>query len=145
LNLDETDNRPSLTTVIETAEWYAPSKDRGAQIVAEVVAATQLWRQDAVRAGISRADIELTAAAFAETDGYSAHLSPVYSQPEPEKAESSEPSIDEIQAKGAANWSKRQRHRNVKSPSPADEVNNSIRSDEPTKELGNSVDDDLEL
>jgi serine/threonine-protein kinase HipA len=73
LNIDETDNRPSLATVIETAEWYVPSKDRGAKIVAEVIAETRHWPQAAARAGISRADIELTAAAFAETDGYSRH------------------------------------------------------------------------
>jgi serine/threonine-protein kinase HipA len=75
LNLDETDNRPSLATVIETAEWYVASKDRGAQIVAQVVGQIRHWREAAVRAGISRADIELTAAAFAETDGYSRGLS----------------------------------------------------------------------
>jgi serine/threonine-protein kinase HipA len=129
LNLDETDNRPSLATVIETAEWYVPSKDRGAQIVAEVVAVTRNWRQAAIRAGISRADIELTAAAFAETDAYSARLSPVHSHAKPGKAEKLESSIDEMQANDAASWANRQRH----------------RSDEPTKELGNSIDDDLEI
>jgi serine/threonine-protein kinase HipA len=64
LNLDETDNRPSLATVIETAEWYLPSKDRGAKIVAEILERTRQWRAAAEHAGISRADIELTAAAF---------------------------------------------------------------------------------
>jgi len=29
LNIDESDNRPSLATVIETSEWYVGSKDRG--------------------------------------------------------------------------------------------------------------------
>lgn len=76
MNLDETDNRPSLATVIETAEWYVPSKDRGAQIVADVVGETRNWRQAAAHVGISRADIELTVAAFAETDDYARHLAP---------------------------------------------------------------------
>jgi serine/threonine-protein kinase HipA len=65
LNLDETDNRPSLATVIETSEWYGLSKDRGAAIVAEVIEETRHWRTAAQRAGIARADIELMAAAFA--------------------------------------------------------------------------------
>ena len=70
LNLDETDNRPSLATVIETSEWYLPSKDRGTAIVAEIVAATRHWRYAATRAGISRADIELTATAFTQTNAH---------------------------------------------------------------------------
>ena len=121
LNLDETDNRPSLTTVIETAEWYVASKDRGAQIVAEVVRETRNWRQAAARAGISRADIELTAAAFAETDDYARHLSPV------------------------AKWSNQQPHHGVNSPSAADDADNPKRGDELTKEVGHSLDDDFEL
>jgi serine/threonine-protein kinase HipA len=68
LNLDETDNRPSLATVIDTSEWYSLSKDRGARIVAEITHETRLWRQWAARANIARADIELTAQAFAHSD-----------------------------------------------------------------------------
>lgn len=68
LNLDETDNRPSLATVIATAEWYLPSKDRGAAIVAGIVGEVRHWREAAARLAISRADIELTAAAFAAAD-----------------------------------------------------------------------------
>jgi serine/threonine-protein kinase HipA len=65
LNLDETDNRPSLATVIATAEWYLPSNDRGAAIVAEIVGEVRHWRDAAARLKIARADIELTASAFA--------------------------------------------------------------------------------
>ncbi len=68
LNLDETDNRPSLATVIDTAEWYQLSKDRGAAIVSEVMSETRRWREAAGRIGISRADIEVMAAAFAPSD-----------------------------------------------------------------------------
>ena len=71
LNIDEQDSRPSLATVIETSEWYVESKDRGAAIVAEVLHATQQWRRAAQALKIARADIELTAAAFAESDAVS--------------------------------------------------------------------------
>jgi len=67
LNLDESDNRPSLATVIDTAEWYSLSKDSGAKIVGEITEATSRWRQLATRAKIARADIELTAVAFAHS------------------------------------------------------------------------------
>jgi serine/threonine-protein kinase HipA len=70
LNLDESDNRPSLATVIETAEWYLLSKDRGAAIVAQVLEHTRQWRTAAATLGIARGDIELTATAFTETDTY---------------------------------------------------------------------------
>jgi serine/threonine-protein kinase HipA len=68
LNIDETDNRPSLVTVIATSEWYLKSKDRSAAIVAEVLHETRQWRRAARTLKIARADIELTAAAFAESD-----------------------------------------------------------------------------
>jgi serine/threonine-protein kinase HipA len=70
LNLDETDNRPSLATVIETSEWYQLSKDRGRAIVDEVLAVTRRWRTAAQQARIARADIELTAAAFVESEQF---------------------------------------------------------------------------
>jgi hypothetical protein len=44
------------------------SKDRGAAIVAEVLHETRQWRRAARALKIARADIELTAAAFAESD-----------------------------------------------------------------------------
>lgn len=68
LNIDESDSRPSLATVIETSEWYVGSKDRGRTIVAEVLQETRRWRQVAEVLKIARADVELTAAAFAESD-----------------------------------------------------------------------------
>jgi serine/threonine-protein kinase HipA len=68
LNLDELDNRPSLATVVKTAEWYSLSKERGAKIVGEITEVTRRWRAVAARAKIARADIELTAIAFAQSD-----------------------------------------------------------------------------
>ena len=64
LNLDPRDNLPSLVTVIDTAPWYGLSKDEGRSIVAQIVKVAQGWRSAAVKAGLSRADIELTAVAF---------------------------------------------------------------------------------
>ncbi len=68
LNLDETGNRPSLATVIDTAEWYSLSKDDAARIVGEVTRETRQWRRRAQRNGMARADIELMTAAFAPAD-----------------------------------------------------------------------------
>jgi len=68
LSIDETDNRPSLPTVIETSEWYVGSKDRGAAIVAEVLQETKTWRRAAQALKIAHADVELTATAFVESD-----------------------------------------------------------------------------
>jgi serine/threonine-protein kinase HipA len=68
LNIDESDNRPSLATVIETSEWYVGSKDRGRVIVTEILHETRTWRQAAQALKIARADVEITATAFAESD-----------------------------------------------------------------------------
>jgi len=73
LNLDEADNRPSFQSVIDTAEWYGLSKDQGTGIVEQVLGVTRPWREHAIERGIARADIELTAPAFAQTD---AHFAP---------------------------------------------------------------------
>ena len=68
LNIDESDNRPNLATVIETSEWYVGSKDRGRAIVEQVLHETRRWRQAAQALKIARADIELTATAFGESN-----------------------------------------------------------------------------
>jgi serine/threonine-protein kinase HipA len=68
LNLDETDNRPNMATIIDTSEWYDLSKDQGAAVVSEVLSVTRRWRQAATRLGIAMADIELMAGAFASSD-----------------------------------------------------------------------------
>ena len=68
LNIDESDNRPSLATVIETSEWYVGSKDSGRVIVREILDETRRWRQAAQALKIAHADVELTATAFSESD-----------------------------------------------------------------------------
>jgi len=70
LNIDDTDNRPSLHTVVATAAFYGLTPDRASQVVHEVAHAVDGWQDAARRAAISRADIELTAIAFAAHTAY---------------------------------------------------------------------------
>lgn len=64
LAIDDSDPRPSLDTVLSTAEFYGLSKDAAVQVMREVIAAVQPWRKFARNSGISAADIEVTAGAF---------------------------------------------------------------------------------
>jgi serine/threonine-protein kinase HipA len=64
LNIDDRDNRPDLQTVLATAAFYGLSANAARQIVDEVAAAVDGWREVARSVHISRADVELTAAAF---------------------------------------------------------------------------------
>ena len=70
LNIDDSDNRPSLQTVIGSAAFYGLSPQRAKQLVEEVVSAVNDWQLAAARAGIARADIELTAGAFSALGDY---------------------------------------------------------------------------
>ena len=71
LNLDELDNRPNLKSVLNTAGYYGLEQTRAKKIVGEILRVTSTWRAAAKKAGISRADIELTAVAF---EGEHLHL-----------------------------------------------------------------------
>lgn len=64
LNIDDTDNRPSLSTVLETAPFYGLAPATARAIVEEVLAAVHGWQAQARRAGIASADIAQTEAAF---------------------------------------------------------------------------------
>lgn len=64
LNIDDVDNRPSLVTVRATAPFYGLSDKRGRDIVEEVAAAVDGWQEQARRAGLAAADIQLAAGAF---------------------------------------------------------------------------------
>lgn len=68
LNIDDSDNRPDLAIVQETAPFYDLSDVDGARILDEVVSVVQGWRTVARRHRISAADIELTAVAFAASE-----------------------------------------------------------------------------
>lgn len=72
LNIDDADNRPSLETVLATAAFYGLSSERARHIVEAVASAVDGWQDAARRAGISRADIELTAGAFSAHAEYRA-------------------------------------------------------------------------
>jgi len=64
LNIDDADNRPSIETVLSTSSFYRLSPGRAREIVTKVITAVDDWEAAARRAGISRADIELSASAF---------------------------------------------------------------------------------
>ena len=70
LNIDDGDNRPSLSTVLASAEFYGLTRTRALEIVEEVAAAVDDWRHAARRAGIASADVALTEAAFSAHSEY---------------------------------------------------------------------------
>ena len=64
LNIDDADNRPSLTTVLDTAAFYGLDDNQAHQIMEEVAAAVDGWQSTARKTGIAGADINLMASAF---------------------------------------------------------------------------------
>ncbi len=70
LNIDDSDNRPSLETVLTTAAFYGLAPQRARHIVKEVARAVDGWEDAARRAGIARADVELMAGAFSGHSRY---------------------------------------------------------------------------
>ena len=64
LNIDDTDNRPSLDTVLSTAEFYGLMPDRAKRVVNEIANIVGNWQDAAQRAGIAAGDVEITATAF---------------------------------------------------------------------------------
>ena len=67
LNIDDTDNRPNMTTVLSTAAFYGLPADTARRVISEVVDVVADWRKVAEHTGISRADIAVTAGAFSAT------------------------------------------------------------------------------
>lgn len=70
LNIDDGDNRPSLSTVLASAEFYGLTRTRALEIVEEVAAAVDGWRDAARRAGIASADVALVEGAFSAHSDY---------------------------------------------------------------------------
>ena len=68
LNIDDTDNRPKLQTVIATATFYGLNAPRARAIVDEVMQAVMPWREVAASLKLARADILLMEAAFQAID-----------------------------------------------------------------------------
>ena len=64
LNIDDSDSRPNLETVLSTAAFYGLTTDQAQKIIDDVTAVVANWRYLAKKIGVSNADIELTAAAF---------------------------------------------------------------------------------
>ncbi len=72
LNIDDSDNRSSLKTVLTTAAFYGLVPERAEQVLEEVACAVDGWEDAARKAGISRGDVELTAGAFSAHSEYRA-------------------------------------------------------------------------
>ena len=70
LNIDDGDNRPSMSTVLASAEFYGLTRTRALEIVEEVATAVDGWRDAARRVGIASADVALTEAAFSAHSDY---------------------------------------------------------------------------
>ena len=70
LNIDDRDNRPDLRTALSTAAFYGLTATQGRHIVDEVMDVVGTWRDVAKQARISRADVELTAAAFSAQEAW---------------------------------------------------------------------------
>ena len=64
LNIDDSDNRPSLKTVLSTAAFYGLTPERAGQVIEEVACAVDGWQDAARKAGIAGGDVELTEGAF---------------------------------------------------------------------------------
>ncbi|WP_457445169.1 type II toxin-antitoxin system HipA family toxin [Roseateles sp. P5_E4] len=81
LNIDDVDNRPSMSTVRSTAAFYRLTDAEAGAIVEEVATVVDQWRDVARGAGISGADIEVTAGAFSAHSEYRADALNATSQP----------------------------------------------------------------
>lgn len=64
LNLDDSDNRPSLRTVLDTAMFYGLDENQAQEIAQDVAAAVDGGQSAARKAGIASADLNLTTGAF---------------------------------------------------------------------------------
>lgn len=64
LSIDDSDNRPSLETVLSTAAFYGLDDRYALQVVQEIASVVDDWQDVACREHISAADVELTASAF---------------------------------------------------------------------------------
>ncbi|MBK7000024.1 MAG: HipA domain-containing protein [Rhodoferax sp.] len=64
LNIDDTDNRSDLRTVISTASFYGLSHAQAVDVVESVVAVVDDWQACARSVGLSNADIAGTQGAF---------------------------------------------------------------------------------
>lgn len=87
LNIDDADSRPSLELVARTADFYGLDDVRASEIIEEVSTAIDGWRDEARRARISRADIEIMAGALSAHTEYRTQVQIVSAGVEAECAE----------------------------------------------------------
>jgi serine/threonine-protein kinase HipA len=64
LNIDDSDNRPDMNTVLSTSDFYGLKPERAEQIVDEVLKAVGMWHHVAQRVGLRKGEIELMETAF---------------------------------------------------------------------------------
>lgn len=64
LNIDDSDNRPNMDTVMATSSMYELAPAKAENIIDEIISVVKDWRIVAKRIGVSNADIELMASAF---------------------------------------------------------------------------------
>ncbi len=70
LNIDDSDNRPDLQTVLGTAAFYGLTPEHARHVIGEVAHAVDGWRDAAKRTGITKADVDITAVAFSAHSAY---------------------------------------------------------------------------
>lgn len=64
LNIDDTDNRPDLKTVLSTAAFYGLDIPKAHAIIGDIVRAVDTWRDVANQLHLARADVLLMEGAF---------------------------------------------------------------------------------
>ncbi len=67
LNLDQSDNRPSMATVLATADWYGLSRTDACALSQDVLGAVSHWRDVAGKFGLSQSEIDLMEPAFIQS------------------------------------------------------------------------------
>ncbi|MBC7610315.1 MAG: type II toxin-antitoxin system HipA family toxin [Polaromonas sp.] len=70
LNIDDSDNRPDLKTVLATSAFYDLAPTAAKQIVDDITGKLAGWQTAARQAGISNADIAQTAGAFSALNAW---------------------------------------------------------------------------
>ena len=64
LNIDDSDNRPNMNTVVSTADFYGLKSGTAERIVDEVLKAVGMWREKALKYGLRKGEIDLMESAF---------------------------------------------------------------------------------
>ena len=76
LNIDDSDPRPNLDSVVGTSAFYGLDEIKARTLVERLVNVVGTWRNAARKVGISGADIDITAGAFSAHAEYLARANP---------------------------------------------------------------------